>query len=827
MVKKGLFLSLLAMFVCVLPALAQDIGSLDFRNLNAEELSNAQLRQINQEIQNRGLTIDQFEQLAIAQGGQQAQVRRLSSRLQEVRLRGEEDEYQQPERPTDGTRFVDSFEDQTYQELEEDSTEQVADSLQIFGMDLFTRVSMSFEPSFNIPTPRDYMIGPGDQLVIDVWGAAEQTYQLLVGSEGNIRILNLGPINVSGMTIEEASERIVQRLSSIYSGLQPNNPEAANTWASVSLGNVRSIKVTVMGEVKQPGTYTVSSLSTLFNALYAAGGPNEDGTFRKIQVLRGGELIHTFDIYDFLVHGNQEGNIRLRDQDIIKVDPYVNRVHVWGETKRVGFFETLEGETLEDLISYAAGFTNEAYTRTLTLHGRTPTMHRISSVLYPESSNIEIQNGDRLRVGRLLERYANRVTIRGAVFRPGDYELEQGMTLYDLIVRADGLREDASRFRGVIERRKQNLEREMLAFNVESVMEDPSRHDIPLRRDDVVRIASIFELQEEYTIRVSGAVNVPQTLRYRDNMTVEDAILGANGFSDEAAAYRVEVARRMTGDDSPERRKIDQIAETFAFDVDPNLGFRGNDGDFILEPFDQIYIRTKPNYQMQQTVRITGEVEFPGEYVISSRNARLSDLVEWAGGLSDYAYSRGASLDRILEVNRRAQITEIDYETTELSIIPGAGDDGPRVDTVRTAVGIRLAEALEDPESSADLILEPGDVVHIPRELQTVRVEGEVLSPTSVRYDPRRSFSDYLSAAGGVTEDAKRRRAYIVYANGEVDRTRRILFFRSNPKVEPGATIVVPREPDRREMTPQERISLASSIASTALLFITLLERLN
>ncbi|MEX2601171.1 MAG: SLBB domain-containing protein, partial [Balneolaceae bacterium] len=373
-----------------------------------------------------------------------------------------------------------------------------------------------------------------------------------------------------------------------------------------------------------------------------------------------------------------------------------------------------------------------------------------------------------------------------------------------------------------------NLDTETISFNVQDVVNNPESYDVPLRREDVVRISSIFDMREEYTVRVSGAVNRPSTFDFRNKMTLEDAIFRADGFRDRAAAYRVEVARRVTGSD--ERMKVNEIAEVYRFEVDENLGFKAEDSKFELMPFDQIYVRTKPNYQVQQTVTITGEVQFPGEYVLSNRAARLSDLIEWAGGLSDYAYPEGASLQRVLEIT----------ESERRDILNGEDGDGDqqeqqeqqvqrtitRVDTLTTSVGIRLADALGSPASPIDLILEAGDELHIPKELQTVRIQGEVLSPTSVRYRDNRSFRDYIDAAGGVTEDAQRRRAYIVYANGEVDRTRKFLFFRNNPHVEPGATIIVPRAPDQREMTPQERISLASSIASTALLFITLIDRI-
>lgn len=830
----SLFLLLLA------PALqAQSLSDIDFRSIDVNQLSDSQLQRAAQEVQDRGLTMAQVEQMAIARGARPAQAQQLVSRLRQVQMMGTSEESQglQRQRPTGETRFVgDLDEDSQMFTAQPDSL--TPDSLKIFGMELFGRVSTSFEPSFNVPTPADYRVGAGDQLVINIWGAAEQNYQLLVDAEGYIRVDNLGPIQVSGMTIEEANQKVVQQLSSIYSGLRPNNPSEANTWARVSLGNIRSIRVTVTGEVEQPGSYSVSSLSTLFNALYAAGGPNRKGTFRNIRVLRRGEPVHTFDMYDFLIDGDQNGNIRLRDEDIIQVGPYQNRVHVWGETKRVGFFEMLDGETVSDLVRFMAGFTDKAYTRTLTLNGMTPTMRRINTVLWPEGGDTQIRNGDRLRVGALLDRYENRVTIQGAVFRPGDYELTRGMTLYDLINKADGLSEDASLHRGVIERYDHNLEPQMVAFNVEQVLENPSRYDIELQRDDLVRIQSIFDMREEYSVRVSGAVNAPQEFQYREGMTLEDAIFRASGFRERAAPYRVEVARRVTGNDDPGQLKMDRIAERIQFQVDENLRFEGQDGAFELMPFDQIYVRSQPNYQEQRTVLITGEVQYPGEYVISSRDARLSDLVEWAGGLSDYAYPEGASMNRILEITNETRVTELegqeiagigngDEESQQLRNQLASGEITSVRDTVNTSVGIRLAEALSQPRSRFDMILEPGDEIHVPKELQTVRVEGEVLAPTSVRYDPSRNFADYLNMAGGVTEDARRRRAYIIYANGEVDRTKSFLFFRSNPGVEPGATIVVPPKPITRTMTPQERISLASSIASTAILIVTLMDRLR
>jgi len=796
-------------FIYVDNSIAQSLpDGVDIETVRSDDLSDAQVRELDEEIQSQGLTLDQFSSLAIQRGAQRNEVSRLTQRIRQLRTQTDADEERQREEAGQTRELAEVDSVFVDYETEEDETPREE---RVFGMSLFDQISRTFEPSFNIPTPRNYTVGAGDQIVIDVWGAAEQTYQLIVNAEGAIKIQNLGPIYVNGLTIEEASDRIIRRLGDIYSGLRPDQPDQANTYADVSLGNVRSIKVTVMGEVKMPGTYTVSSLSTAFNALFAAGGPNRDGSFRNVQIIRGNEIIENFDLYDILVTGNQEGNIQLKDQDIIKVDPYINRVQVLGETKRVGYFELKEGETLDDLVDYTGGFTDRAYTERLVLKRRTPTMRSVSDVEYPEGGDLEIRNGDVLEVGRGLDRFENRVSIRGAIFRPGDFELEEGMTLYDLIQKADGPKEDAHFQRGIIYRTRDNLTVETIPFSLRNVLDEPETYDLELRRDDEVRIASLFELREEYNIRVSGAVNNPGEFDFTEETTIQDAILQADGFRDDAAEYRVEVARRIV--DDGEQLKTDRVAEVFQFSVDRNLEFAEEDKDFVLKPFDQVFVRLKPNYQAQQIVRIEGEVQYPGEYVLEDRTARLSDVIEWAGGLSDYAYPRGASLERTLD----------DVAVDERSVV----GDLVRVDGQTTRVGIRLADALDNPQSNVDLILEEGDVIRVPKQLQTVRVEGEVLFPVSVRYDESRSFRDYLSAAGGVTEDGRRNRAYVVYANGEVDRTKRFLWIRNNPDIEPGATIVIPEKPQRRELTPQERVSLASSVAATSLTIISVINAIR
>ncbi len=814
-IQRGLIQFTVVVFISLFAQsiIAQDVGNIDFRSIRVDELSDSQIRQIWDRAQSEGMSLNEVQSMALARGMSQSEVRKLRTRINEIRLQTEDDEEADTaEAPgTDLRRVVDLAEDDFIvirgDTVSVDSL--VAKDDEIFGASLFSRVSRTFQPSFNIPTPEGYVLGAGDELVIDIWGAAEANYRLTVNTEGAINIQNIGPVFVNGLTIESAREKIINRLKNIYSGLDPSRPQEANTYAQISLGNIRSIKVTVLGETKQPGTYTVSSLSTIFNALYSAGGPNESGTYRSVKLIRGQEIISDLDIYDFLIYGDLSDNIRLKDQDIIKIDPYLNRITVEGELKRNGIFEVKPGETLGDLINFAGGFTDQAYTQRIVLRRNTPTQKSISDVNYPEGADLELSNGDRLVVGQILERFENRVEIEGAVFREGDYELNDGMTLRDLIMKADGLREDAFLSRGIIFRLKDDLTMETVSFHAGQVISQPETYDIELKRDDLVRITSIFDMRQEYTINVRGAVNSGGEFEFADGTTVEDAILMADGFRESAAPYRVDVARRIS--DENNRLKANRIAEIYQFEVNRNLDFTNGDGDFKLKPFDQVFVRSEPNYETQQVIRIEGEVQFPGEYVLDERNTRISEIIEKAGGLSSYAFPQGASLERRL--SEETDLGDIDILDTLL------------VETQQerrtTNVGIELDEILSSPGSNFDLILRDGDVLTIPKELQTVRVEGEVLSPVSIRYEKGKTLKKYIDEAGGTTERGKSKKAFIVYANGEVDRTKRFLFFRNNPRVRPGATIIVPQQPEERELSPQERISILTAIVSTAALVST------
>ncbi|MDX1639310.1 MAG: SLBB domain-containing protein, partial [Balneolaceae bacterium] len=619
-----------------------------------------------------------------------------------------------------------------------------------------------------------------------------------------VTIANLGPIYLNGLTMNQARNRLKSALSTIYSGLKAPDGEPTDTQARISLGNIRSIKVTVLGEARFPGTYTLPSLATVFNALYAAGGPDTTGTFRQIDVIRGDSVAATLDIYDFLVYGDQSDNIRLRDQDIIKIDPYLSRVELKGKTKRTGLFELKEDETVQDLLTFAGGFAEDAYTRRIRVVSNTESQKRIDDVAYPDQRNFVLADGAIVTVDKILERFENRVEIQGAVYRPGPFELEDTTTVYSLIQRAEGIREDAFMNRGLIYREQPDLTIEAIPFSVRDILNKPSQHDVALQRNDIVQISSIFDLREDYTISVVGAVQQPGTFPYVENMTLEDVILQADGFRESAAPYRIEVSRRIDGGDSTFAPR--EIADIFRFRVDETLQLDEQASDFTIKPFDKVFVRTSPSYVEQQEVTIEGEVLFPGQYTLDQKYMRISDLIQRAGGLTQYAYPQGANLTRQVEQK---------VDTTFLNISDSLRNERD-LQRNTTRVGIQLTEILISPGSDADLILRAGDVLEIPKELQTVQVAGEVLYPISVRYQKGISFREYIRAAGGASEQGKPKDAYIVYANGEVDRARKFLFINNYPKVRPGATIYVPQKARQRQLSPQERISIFSAIVSMA-----------
>lgn len=802
-IKYPLFL--LAFFIFSLPALAQDVG-FDFRNLKVSELSDEQIVQLYERMQERGLSISEVETLALARGVDPSEISKLRSRINQIRssrMDGQgtsstQSRLRNRQNETEGTAIG------AYNKMKADTLGQLLGEEKrapnkVFGSEVFSNQSLSFEPSLNIPTPTNYILGPGDEVIIDIWGASETTYQLTVSPEGSVQIDNIGPVFLNGLTVEEATDRLTDKLSQIYSGLKGTDK---NTYIQVTLGNIRSIKVSLVGEVKWPGTYTLSSFASVFNALYAAGGPTDKGTYRSVKVLRDGKVFQEVDLYDFLVSGDLSDNITLKDQDIIKVDPYVNRVTVLGETKHIGLFETLEGETFADVLEFAGGFNQYAYQKRVKVDRKTNSERKIIDVYYPDQANMLMKSGDIISIQKVLDRYENKITLEGAVFRPGEYQLEESPTLYSLIQNAEGLMGDAYLERAIIYRTKPNYDIEAIPVNLNQVMADSGRFDIKLKKDDRVLISSIFDLRELRTVKISGSVQNPGTYQFVENSSLKDLIYEADGFKEEAAPYNIEIARRITDDKSGEIKN--EIASIISVNIENGLEYNPELEETKLKPFDQVFIRQSPTYEKQQTVRITGEVLYPGEYALTTRDFRLSDLIQKSGGLTEYAFPEGASLTRRFDRNMK---------DIEINIEDSVAKESQES---LSQVGIQLNEALNNNNSEYDLLLNAGDEIVIPKRLQTVQIRGEVLYPVNVRFERGRNFRSYVSAAGGFTEQANTKSAYIVYANGEVDRTKKFLFFKSYPEVRPGSVLIIPPKEQREPLSRGELISILSTVVSMA-----------
>ncbi len=812
---------LLSLFVS--PAYAQsDLLQRDLSNVKVSQISDDQLKQLIRRADEQGMNDQQIEAQAMARGLPRTEATRLRSRISMLRM----------EMQTEKQQGTASKPDTLQQKTQADSLrlqrgqleELTEEEKKVFGFKLFNSQSLTFEPSMNIPTPENYQVGPGDELVIEIWGASEASYRLPVSRDGNIQISNLGPVYVNGLTIEEAEKKIISRLTRIYAGLE----SPANTYASVSLGEVRSIKVNLVGEVRRPGTYTLSSLATVFNALYLSGGPTLNGTFRKVEVRRNNEIVATLDVYDFVLNGNHKDNIRLHDQDVIWVGTYDRRVETIGEVKRPGYFEVLEGEPLSKVIEYSGGFTAKAYTHRIKVTRKTGRQMQIKDVNEEHLNEFTLQNGDVVVVDSILDRYDNRVEILGAVFRTGEYELTEGLTVGELVARAEGVQEDAFLDRALIFRKQADLSDEVLSVNLRGVLSGEMA-DVPLRREDVVRVLSVFDLKEEYTVDIKGEVQINGEYQYRDNMTLEDLIAMAGGFKESASRSRIEVARRIKNVQSTE--EAFQTAEIFQFKVGDDLALRLSDAQFTLQPFDQVYVRKSPAYEKQDAASVKGEVNFPGEYVIKNKDERISDLVTRAGGLTQYAYVEGAKLIRLnpafLEQMEERELLGRDSLTFNQLQARTGRSSKRSVEPETETIGIDLQTILENPKSEFDLILQAGDTLRIPKELQTVKLSGEVLYPVSARFDENRGFSNYISKAGGFTQEADKKRSYIIYANGAVDRTRSFLFFKDYPKVKPGAEIIIPTKPNRQRLSPQAWIAIASGVSALTLSIITIVDKIQ
>jgi len=750
-----------------------------------DDLTDEQVAAFLQKAKASGMSEAQIEKAATLQGYSAADVAKMRDRLANI-----SDQKGKKANESDNSDVRKATRTQIYSDTTNtDTTKVVAKKSRVFGMSMFSTGGLAFEPDLRIATPRNYQLGPDDELNIDIFGNALDNYKVKVSPEGTIRILNLSPIYVNGLTIESASERIVGRLRQLYQGI---NMPGSGVSAQITLGNVRSIKVTLTGEVVKAGTYTISSLATVFNALYAAGGPSENGSFRNIRVIRDNKVVRILDLYDFLLRADQKDNIRLQDQDVIRIAEYETRVEVIGEVKRPMIFEVEKTETLKDVLRFAGGFTDKAYTYTIGLKRNTARELKLVNISQDEVSTFIPQRGDKYTVGEILNRFENRIQIKGAVFREGEYALEAGSsTVKELIKKAEGLREDAFMNRASITRQKTDNDLIVIPFDLGKLMKGEI-DDIPLKREDIVGIRSIKSLREKRVININGEVNKPGTLEYVEGLTIADVVVLANGFTDGASNSKIELSRRIKDDTTG--LVSDQSVKIETFDIDKDLRISPQDARTLIQPFDNITVRRSPRYEAQKSVVIEGEIQFPGAYTIKDKTQRITELINLAGGLKVGAFPKGATFSR---------------------------------DSSQIAVD--LSVILQDPTVKENLLLLKGDRLFIPRELETIKLTGELLNPVSVAYRPNLSVKDYISQAGGFTDKAAKRRVFVRYANGFSDKTKTFLFFTTYPKVEQGAEIIVPAilEDTNSKLSTAEKVAILGAVSSISLIAINIINALK
>ena len=667
----------------------------------------------------------------------------------------------------------------------------------------------------NLATPSNYELGPGDEVAISLWGAAENNYNTKVDRQGAIRISNIGPIYVSGLTLEDATGKIKGKLSRIYSGINASDSSPYKVFLSISLVNVRTVQVNIIGEVKVPGTYSLSALSTVLNALYASGGPTKQGTFREIKLVRNGDEITYFDVYDYLINGSQVGNKTLQDQDIIIISPYISRVKINGSVKRTGTYELKPGETLNDLLEFTGGFTSNAYKERVVLERIEGDRRVVKEILIDKESETPLQDGDVLTVNEIIDKFENRISIEGAVYRPGSYEFTDGLTVNDLIQKAAGVTERAFLERGLLFSTEDGVTETVTPFSVSEVLK--GNKAINLKPDDKVQVFNKYNLSENYTLSIDGAVNSPVTIPYVENMTVEDLVLLGGGFTDGANENKIDIYRRVDDD------SYETLSENFKVSANGKLTLEDG-SNFILQPNDRVSVRYLKGFSEQIKVSVTGEANYPGNYTIERKNEKISDLLERAGGITQYAFIEGATLVRLNPFYKEETQRETFEGLAEKEEVTGTEDDNLK-NRREFRVGINLEKIIDNEDSKHNLVLKSGDQLIIPSTKQTVKVEGEVLVPSLVRFEKGMTLKDYISKSGGFSSDAKKGKTYVVYANGDIAATKHFLFFRSYPKLEPGAAILVPAKPENRnKLSTQEVIGISTGLTTLGLLIDRLLQ---
>jgi protein involved in polysaccharide export with SLBB domain len=680
---------------------------------------------------------------------------------------------------------------------------------QIFGRNIFNARNLSFSPNTNIPTPVDYRLGPGDEVIIDIWGASQASVRQTISPEGSIMVDRLGPIYLNGLTIKEANTYVQKKFSDVYAGIDAGG----TSQIKLSLGQIRTIQINVMGEVVLPGTYSLSSLSSVFHALYRAGGVNNIGSMRSIGLYRNGKLLRTLDVYEYLMSGKLSEDIRMTDGDVIIVPPYISLVSISGNVKRPMFYEMTDKESVADLIKYCGGFTGDAYTKKIRLTRSTEGENQIFTLADDTYHNFKLRDKDIVSVSSGLELFENRAEINGAVYRSGYYEIGKDIkTVKDLIVAADGLRGDAFVNRALLTREKEDYTIEMLPVDVRSIL-DGIKPDIELKKNDILYIPTVADLKEYGDFVIHGAVARPGAYKYADNTTLEDLLVKAGGLLESASTVRVDIARRMIDPTSTTESRV--LSESFSLAVKDGFVLAGDSG-FVLKPYDHVYVRNSPGYQVQRNVYVSGEVLFPGAYALNKKTERISDLIKRSGSITLDAYPKGARLTRLRtdEERFRSQIA--------LQMARQERKDSIDINALMLApiynVGIELDKALQYPGSDYDLVLREGDVLTVPEYENTVKVNGAVMYPNIVTFKKGERISYYIEQAGGYHDKAKQKKAFIIYMNGTVSKVKKW----NRNIIQPGCEIIVPTKEESTKLSVPQMITIGST-ATSALTVVALL----
>ena len=785
--------------------------------LQTETSKGTSQQTIIQNLVRRGVTVEQLRQAR----------KKLESRQQQLGAMGESEGPVNRMRTQAEERSL-SASDRQQMLMEESADMDFADTQRssqrkrVFGHNLFNQKNLTFAPNQNMATPANYRLGAGDVVIIDVWGASQETFQKTISPDGIVTIEGVGPIKLAGLSVSEATSRLRSQLGRYYSDCQ----------VSLSLGETRSIVVQVMGEVVMPGTYTLSGLSSAFNALYAAGGINEVGTLRDIRVYRGGRVIANIDVYDYLVNGNSRGDVRLQDNDVIIVGPYDCLVEVEGKVKRPMFYEMKSTESVQRVLQFAGGFTGDAYTKSVRLVRKSGSEYSIHTIDEFDMNGFTLADGDSLFVDSITPRFRNRVAVRGAVKHPGEFQMDgRVQSVRDLIAVAEGLREDAFTERAVMHREKDDLSLEMISLDIEGIL-DGRVPDVPLRNNDLLFIPSKTDMNGDRFLRISGEVNYPGTFQFAENTTIKDLILQAGGLTRAASTAQVDVFRRIYNPAAKQGSNV--LARRYSFNIED--GFVLEDTIFVLQPYDEVQVRKSPVYAEQQNVRVSGCVNFDGLFAMTHRPFRLSDLIQMAGGVSPEAYTKGARLIRQMTEEERLQRDKSNLNNQILLMERGLEQESfnyTLADSILTlksnmddsySVAINLDEAIAEPGGFSDVVLRSGDHLVIPEYSGIVKISGEVMSPTSVNYKKGENLSYYLDRAGGLTKQASRKQTYAVYMNGGVNKLGRTA---SGKDLQPGMEIIVPSKPVREGMTVQEKALLASSVASLSTMIVALISLLK